>query len=112
MIAVFHVSPANRVDFDQLAAGWGGCVSMICWCGIGEKDDNKKKWEVLRTIWLASCQNRISSSHDVPYTQDESCCVWPKVAGVSHHPTMCNMLVRCCVFVNRDKLRCTTAEIA
>jgi hypothetical protein len=50
MIAIFDVSPANWVIFDPLAAGWGGCVSMICWSGIGEEDNSKKKWEVLRTI--------------------------------------------------------------
>jgi len=42
--------PANRLDFNPLAADLGGCGSMICWCGIGEKDDNEKKWKVLRTI--------------------------------------------------------------
>jgi len=87
---VFDVSPTNWSDFDPLTASRGGCGSMICWCGIGEEDDNEKKWEVLRTIWLASCQNRISSSQHVPYTQDESCCVWPHIAGVSHCPAMCD----------------------
>jgi len=47
--AVFDVLPANRLDFDPLAACWGDYVSMICWCGIGEEDDNEMKWEVLRT---------------------------------------------------------------
>jgi len=47
---VFDVSPANRLDFDFLAAACDGCGSMICWCGIGEEDDNEKKWEVLWTI--------------------------------------------------------------
>jgi hypothetical protein len=50
MIAIFDESPANQADFDLLTAGWGGCISMICWCGIGEEDGNKKKWEVLSTI--------------------------------------------------------------
>jgi len=50
MIAVFDVAPANRLDIDPLSPCWGGCVSMICWCGIGEEDDNEKKWEALRTI--------------------------------------------------------------
>jgi len=63
---VFDVLPTNQLDFDPLAAGRGGCISMICWCGIGEEHDNEKKWEVLTTIYLASCQNRISSSQDVP----------------------------------------------
>ena len=48
---VFKVSPANRLDFDPLTAGWGDYVSMMCWCGIGEEDDNEKKWEVVRTIY-------------------------------------------------------------
>jgi len=48
--AVFDEAPANRLDSDSLRPGWGGCVSMICWCGIGEEDDNEKKWEVLRII--------------------------------------------------------------
>jgi len=47
---VFEVSPASRLDFDPLAACWGDCVSMMCWCEIEEEDDNEKKWEVLRTI--------------------------------------------------------------
>jgi len=50
MSDVFHVSPTNWLDFDALAAGWGGCILMMCWCGMGEEDDNEKKWEVLRTI--------------------------------------------------------------
>jgi hypothetical protein len=47
---VLDVAPANRFDFDPLSPGWGGCVSRFCWCGIGEEDDHKTKWEVLRTI--------------------------------------------------------------
>ena len=43
-------APANRLDLYPLAPGWGGCVSMICWCAIGEEDDNEKKWEVLRIM--------------------------------------------------------------
>ena len=48
---------------------------MICWCGIGEEDDNEKKWEVLRIIQLASCQIGIISCEHVRYTQDEFSCV-------------------------------------
>jgi len=44
------VAPANRPVFDPLSPGGGGCVSMMCWCGIGEEDDNERKWEALRTI--------------------------------------------------------------
>jgi len=50
VIAVFDVAPANRLDIDPLSLGWGGCVSVIWWCGIGEEDDNEKPWEALRTI--------------------------------------------------------------
>ena len=50
MTDVFDVSPANWLDLNPLTAGWGDCISILCWCGIGEEDDNEKKWEVLRTI--------------------------------------------------------------
>ena len=50
IIAVLDVAPANRLDWDLLPPGWGGCVSMICWDGIGEQDDNEKIWEALSTI--------------------------------------------------------------
>jgi len=111
MIAVIDVAPTNQLDLDPLSPGWGGCVSMICWCEIGEEDDNEKKWEALRTIYSASCQNRIRSSQHDCYTQDESRWEWLQVAGVSHHPAICNMSVRCCLFVNRDQSRLMTAEI-
>jgi len=47
---VFDEAPANRLDLDPFGPGGGGCVSMICWCGIEDEDDNEKKWEVLRII--------------------------------------------------------------
>jgi len=47
---LFVKTPANRLDSDPLGTGWGGCVFMICWCGIAEEDDNEKMWEVLRII--------------------------------------------------------------
>jgi len=47
---IFNEASANWLDFDLLGPGWGGCVSMICWCGIGEEDDNEKMWEALRII--------------------------------------------------------------
>ena len=47
---VFDVATANRLDLDLLWPGWDGCVSRICWCGIGEVGDNEKQWEFLRTI--------------------------------------------------------------
>jgi len=68
-------APANRLDLDSLTPGWGGCISMISWCGIGEEDDNEEKREVQRSILLASCQNWISSSQHVHYTRNKSCCI-------------------------------------
>ena len=49
-ISVFDVAPANGPVFDPLLPGEGGCVSMMCWRGIGEDDDNERKWQALRTI--------------------------------------------------------------
>jgi hypothetical protein len=95
MIAIFDIVPANRLDWDSLTPGWGGCVSMICWCGIGEEYDNEKKWKSLRTISFGACQNSMSSSQYVRYTQDQFCWVWLQVAVVSHRPKMCNWLVWC-----------------
>jgi len=100
------------MDLDPLGPGWGGCVSMTCWCGMEEEDDTEKKWEVLRIIYLASRHNVIISCQHVHYTQDEFCCILLQVAGVSHSPAMCNMSVRCCLYVNRDTLWCSTAAIA
>jgi len=48
-ISVFDVAPANLVIFGLHSPGGGGCVSIICWCGIGEEDDNERKWEAVRT---------------------------------------------------------------
>ena len=47
---VFDVAPANLPVFDPLPPHVGGFVSMMCLCGIGQKDDNERKWEALRTI--------------------------------------------------------------
>jgi len=99
---VLDVSPANRFDFDPFAAGSGDCVSRICLCAIGEEDDNEMKWEVLRTILLASCQNRITNSQDVLYTQHDSRCIWPQVAEVSSAP-------RCAI--SRSDVVCLFTEI-
>jgi len=43
---IFYEAP----DSHPLRPGLGGCVSMICWCGIGEEDDINKKCHVLRII--------------------------------------------------------------
>jgi len=109
---VFDVVPANWHDLDPLSPGRGGCVFMMCWCGTGEEDDNEKKWEVLRTTQFALCQNGISTSQDVPYTQDESCWLSLQVPGVCHRPTRCNQYLGCYLFANWDKLQRTTAAIA
>jgi hypothetical protein len=49
-MSVIDVAPANLLVFDPLSPGGGGCISMMYWCGIGEEDDNKRKWEAPRTI--------------------------------------------------------------
>jgi len=48
-ISVFDSVPANQPVFDPLLPCGGDCVSMMCWCRIGEEDDNERKWENLRT---------------------------------------------------------------
>jgi len=67
-------APIDLLDSDPLSPGRDFCVAMSCLCGIGEEDDNKKKWEVLRNMYLASSQNVISNSQLVGSTQDESYC--------------------------------------
>jgi hypothetical protein len=47
---VFVVAPANLQVYDPHSPGPGGFVSMMCWYGIQEEDDNERKWEDLRTI--------------------------------------------------------------
>jgi len=47
---------------------------MICGCGDGEEDDDKKKWEVRRNKLLASTQNGMSDSQPARSTQDETYC--------------------------------------
>jgi len=71
-ISVFDVVPANLALFDPLSPGGGSCVSRMCWCGIGQEDDNKRKWETPMTMELASCQNAISSRQHNRYAQDKS----------------------------------------
>jgi hypothetical protein len=91
--SVLDVAPPNLPVFDPLSPGGGGSVSIMCWCGIGEEDDNKRKWEALKTIQLASCQNGIRSSQHNCYAQNESYSGWLQVAGVSHRPAICNKSV-------------------
>jgi len=108
---VFDKAPANRLDFDPIGPGWGSCVSMIYSCGIVKEDHIKKKLEVLKIIWFASCQNGITSCQHVRYTEDESYWLKLGMAGISHSPNMCSMSVQCCLFVDRDKMQCMTADI-
>jgi len=49
-MSVFDIAPANRPVCYLLTPGGGRCLSIMCWCGIGEEDDNERKWEALRTI--------------------------------------------------------------
>jgi len=41
----------------------------------GEEDDNEKKWEVLKIIYLATSQNGMSDSQLALSIQAESCCI-------------------------------------
>ena len=107
-----HEAPVDLLDSDLLSPGWGASVAKICWSGIGEEDDNEKKWDVLRNIESASSQNGIRNSQLVHSTQDESCRLWLQVAGVSQRPAICNKAVWCCLYVYRDELWCMTAEIS
>ena len=109
---VFNEEPVYGLASAPSPPGWGGCEPRICRCGIWEEDDNDNTWEVLRIIWWAPSQNRVSSSQLVYYTQHESCCMWLRIAGVSHSLKICNQSVRCCLFVSRDKLGRMTAEIS
>ena len=84
------------LNSDPVTPGWCVCVSMGWWCGIGEDDDRKKKWEVLRNILLPTCQDDITSSQVVRYAQVDCCCVWLYVEGVTHCPVTNNKSVRCC----------------
>jgi hypothetical protein len=49
IISVFDVAPANLLVFDPRSPGGGGCVSIMCRCGICKEDDNERQWEGLRT---------------------------------------------------------------
>jgi hypothetical protein len=49
-VSVFDLALTNLPVFDLLSPGGGGSVSIMHWCGIGEEDDNKRKWAGFRTI--------------------------------------------------------------
>jgi hypothetical protein len=76
---------------------------MLCWCGMEEEDDNQMKWEVLRNILSASCQNGNISCQHVRYTHDESCCIKLQVEGVTLSHVMCNKSVPCCCLLTGIK---------
>ena len=94
------VDPPGSVLFSP---GWGVCVAMICLCRIGEEDDNKKKWKVLRNIYFTTSQNEISNCQVARFTQVKSCCVWLHIAGVSNHSAFCNQSVWCCLCVYKNQ---------
>jgi len=59
---VLDGAPVYRLNADLLAPCWGVCGTVVCWCGNGEEDDNKMKWEVLRNTQLYWSQNVKSNS--------------------------------------------------
>jgi hypothetical protein len=80
ILGVTPVDPPGSVLFSP---GWGVCIAMISWCGIGEKDDHEKKWEALRNIYFTTSPNGICISQDACFTQVKSCWVWLPIEGVS-----------------------------
>jgi len=94
-------APINWHDSNLLSPCWGDCVGMICWSWIGEGNNNKKKWEVLRIINLASSQNGISNSQLAPSTQEKTCCLWVQAPRVSQSPIICSKSVWCRLIVYR-----------
>jgi hypothetical protein len=87
---VLGVTPTDSPGSVPFSPGWGVCVAMIHWCWIREEDDNEKKWEVLRNIYLTTSQNEINNCQAPCFTQVESCCIWLQIAGVSNHSTIWN----------------------
>ena len=104
-------APINPLGSDPRSPCCGVFVDMICCCGIGEEDDNEKKWEVLRNMMLTSSYNGIHNRQCASSTHDECCCVWLHVAGVPNSTAICSKSVRCYLCVVRDKYRISTAEI-
>jgi len=43
-------APDGQLDAHELAPCRGVCEAMVWSCGQAEKDDNEKKWEVLKNI--------------------------------------------------------------
>jgi len=72
-IAGRNVTPANLPVSDPLLPGRRSSVSMMRCCGLGEEDDNQRMWEALRTTYLTSWQNGVSTSQHDRYAQDKSC---------------------------------------
>jgi len=107
VLGVMPIDPPGSVPFSPC---WGVCVAMICWCRIGEEDDNEKKWEVLRNIYVTTSQNEICNCQVAPFTQVESCCVGLQIAGVSDRSAIRNKSVLSYHSVHRDKSRWTTDE--
>jgi len=67
-----------------------------------EEEDNQKKWEGLRNIYLGSSQNGMRHSQLPRSTRAECCCVYLLVERVSNCPVIFSKLDRCCVYVYSD----------
>jgi hypothetical protein len=50
-------------------------LSLDLLLGKGEENDNEKKWEVLKIIYLATSQNGMSDSQLARSIQPESSCI-------------------------------------
>jgi hypothetical protein len=72
---VLGVKPVDPRDSVPFSPGCGVCVGMFCWCRIEEEDNNEKKWEVLRNIFFATCQDEIVNWQVACFTQVKPCCI-------------------------------------
>ena len=50
LCAISDEMPVVLLDYDLVTPHSGVCGYQFSWCGIGEKDDNEKTWEVLMII--------------------------------------------------------------
>jgi hypothetical protein len=98
---VLGATPVDPPGLVPFSPGWGACVGMICLCGIGEEDDKKKKWKVLRNIYFATSQNEIRNCQVASFPQLKWCCIWLQIAVVSNHSVICNKLVWWFVFASK-----------
>jgi hypothetical protein len=70
-----RVMPNDLPGVAPYSPGWCVSVAVICWCRIGEEDDNEKEWEVLWNVYLAISHIKIIKCHVAHFTPVTSCCI-------------------------------------